>query len=250
MSNNTELDLFEHEQQIYDDAVMHAVAVRRGLTLGYEEYTALVKEYGKLLKQLRRATRLADRTTTDLYASNLDLTDKVNYDALTGIYNRRYMEDCLKRTLSTITRSGGDCLSLLMLDVDHFKKYNDTYGHCMGDSCLKAVAEVLSSSITRVDDFVARYGGEEFVVALPNTSESGARKVAERILANMKARYIPHEKNDAADCVTVSIGFTTGNVKLAQSGADFIRRADEALYMSKQNGRNRCTFISFREERA
>ncbi|MCL2208059.1 MAG: GGDEF domain-containing protein [Fibromonadales bacterium] len=249
MSNNTEPDLFEHEQQIYDNAVMHAVEVRKGVSLGYEEYTELVKEYGKLLKLLRRATRLADRTTTDLYESNLDLTDKVNFDALTGIYNRRYMEDCLKRTISTITRSGGGKLSVLMLDVDHFKKYNDTYGHIMGDSCLKAVAEVLKGSITRVDDFVARYGGEEFVAILPNTSEGGAHKVAERILANMVSRYIPHEKNDAAKCVTVSIGYTTGNVRLAQSGTDFIRRADEALYMSKQSGRNKCTYLNFREDR-
>jgi len=233
-----EIDLFEHEQQIYDSAVKEAVG-----------YAALVKEYGKLLKQLRRATRIADKTTSGLHTHNLDLADKVHYDALTGIYNRRYMEENLKRLLNTLARSSNDHLSVLMLDVDCFKKYNDNYGHSDGDTCLKIIADVLTACISRADDFVARYGGEEFIVVLPNTNEHGAAKIAHRIINSVMERNIPHEKSDVANVVTVSVGGTTGTVKHTQSGTDYIKYADAALYMSKQAGRNRYTYIHFKEER-
>jgi len=239
------MDLFENEQDIYDNAVIRAVQVRKGSSLNFEEYAVLVKEYGKLLKQLRRATRISDKTTADLHETNLDLTDKVNFDALTGIYNRRYAEDSMKRILKSMARATNGLLSVLMLDVDHFKLYNDTYGHGMGDSCLKSVAEVLETSILRPDDFVARYGGEEFVVILPNTGEEGAGKVADRILERIKACNIPHESNDVAEYVTISIGATTGVVEHTHSCADYMKRADKALYMSKQNGRNRYTYVDF-----
>jgi len=104
------------------------------------------------------------------------------------------------------------------------------------------VAETLSKSMMRETDFVARYGGEEFVVVLPNTDENGARIVAEKLLINIQNKRIPHDKNDAAGIVTVSIGITTGNTEYTQTGDDYIRRADEMLYQSKQNGRNRYTF--------
>lgn len=232
-----EIDLFEHEQKIYDSAVKETV-----------EYAVLAKEYGKLLKQLRRATRIADKTTTGLYTHNLDLTDKVNYDVLTGIYNRRYMEDNMKRIISSLSRSSGELLSVLMLDVDCFKKYNDNYGHSEGDTCLKMIADTLTGSVARTDDFVARYGGEEFVVVLPNTNEHGAKKVADKILKSVAERNMPHEKSEVASYVTVSIGGTTGIVKYTQSGTDYIKYADAALYMSKQAGRNRYTYINFKEE--
>jgi len=245
-----EHDLFEHEQQIYDYAVNHIVEIlRKSASFDFKEYITIAKEYGKLLKQLRRATRIADRTTTDLYESNLDLIDKVHYDALTGIYNRLYMEDSLKRIISSVARSGGQ-LSVMMVDVDHFKKYNDTYGHSNGDACLKSVAETLAVSVARADDFVARYGGEEFAVILPNTDESGARKMAGNMLENIKARNIPHEKNEIAGHITISIGVTTGEVERTQSGIDYIKCADEALYISKRNGRNRYTYMDFKGERA
>jgi diguanylate cyclase (GGDEF)-like protein len=167
--------------------------------------------------------------------------EKIYYDALTGIYNRRYFDETLFRLLKHLSRSGGK-LSLMMIDIDFFKKYNDTYGHAEGDTCLKIVADTLSSSIPRASDFVARYGGEEFVVVLPNTGGSGACKIAEKLLANIRDRNILHEKSDAANYVTVSIGVTAGKVGRSPNGGDFIKRADELLYLSKQNGRNRYTF--------
>ncbi|MDR2905398.1 MAG: diguanylate cyclase [Helicobacteraceae bacterium] len=171
-----------------------------------------------------------------------ELVGRVQFDILTGIYNRRYMEATLNNFIKTMQRSGGTNLSVLMMDVDFFKKYNDTYGHAEGDNCLRAVAKAIESSLQRDDDFVARYGGEEFAVVLPNTDKNGARIIAERALENVRKRNIPHEKNEAASCVTLSIGVATGDVKIMQNAMDYIKLADKALYISKENGRNRITF--------
>jgi diguanylate cyclase (GGDEF)-like protein len=175
-----------------------------------------------------------------------DMLDKVNYDAVTGVYSRRYLDESLKRIISLLSRSGSK-LSVLMIDVDFFKKYNDTYGHIKGDECLKVIATALNRSINRMNDFVARYGGEEFAVVLPNTDADGARTLADRILEYIKACDIPHAKNEAASRVTVSIGVTTGDVTYTQINEDYTKRADEALYMSKQNGRNRYSFLDLTE---
>ena len=241
------IDLFEKEQQIYDNALNRVTKVREGAQFDFVEYTKITKEYGKLLKKLRRSAQLAGSPTNDLHESNLDLTDKVQYDALTGIYNRRYMEDNLERVIKNIVWTGGGLLSVLMVDIDFFKKYNDTYGHNEGDACLKSIAKVIAASVMRPNDFVARYGGEEFVVVLPNTDGNGARAIAERILENVRACGIPHINNEAADCVTVSAGVTTAYVELVHDSSDYIKRADEALYMSKGNGRNQYTYLDFKE---
>jgi diguanylate cyclase (GGDEF)-like protein len=132
----------------------------------------------------------------------------------------------------------------MMIDIDFFKKYNDSYGHSQGDVCLRSVAGALSSSVTRADDFVARYGGEEFAVVMPNTDEAGALLLADKMLNAVRACNIPHEMNEAADCVTISIGVTSGVVANSLSGLDFIKRADDALYLSKQSGRNKYTYVS------
>jgi diguanylate cyclase (GGDEF)-like protein len=100
----------------------------------------------------------------------------------------------------------------------------------------------LKNTITRADDFVARYGGEEFVVVLPNTGKDGAQKIADSLLKSIRDCNIPHEKNDATNCVTVSIGGTTGQVDYRQEEDDYIQRADEMLYKSKQRGRNTSSF--------
>ena len=172
-----------------------------------------------------------------------DLLIKVNYDTLTKIYNRRYLDENLDRIMRTHSRSGGT-LSLIMLDIDYFKIYNDRYGHTKGDECLKDVAKSLSDSITREDDFVARYGGEEFCIILPNTEENGAIQIAEKILYRIRALCIKNEGSRISDYVTISIGVTTGKVLQSQNGEDYIKRADEALYTSKQNGRDRHTFLA------
>jgi diguanylate cyclase (GGDEF)-like protein len=240
-------DLFGIEQKIYDDAILYSMELQNGSGVEKARYDEIVREYGRLLKQLRRSTKVSDRVLGTLNTSKYDLLGKVNYDVLTGIYNRRFMEDSLKRIIKSLARSGGR-LSVLMIDVDFFKDYNDTYGHSEGDICLKVVAETISESLLRPDDFVARYGGEEFAVILPNTDENGARFLAGNILENIMTKNIRHETNEATGCITVSVGITTSDVKHTHSGTEYIKRADEALYLSKQNGRNRYTYADFREK--
>ena len=170
--------------------------------------------------------------------------EKAYHDALTGAYNRRYLDTNLKNVLDNMSRSG-NILSLLMIDIDFFKNYNDTYGHDEGDKCLIAVAEVLMEGVKRKGDFVARYGGEEFTVVMPDTDEAGARLMAEKLLNEIWERKIPHISSPISDYVTVSIGAVTGKVFYDRTGADYIKRADKMLYISKQIGRNRITHESF-----
>jgi len=171
------------------------------------------------------------------------LSNANNFDALTGIYNRRYFDENLKNLINFMSRTGGK-LTLMMIDIDFFKEYNDTYSYNKGDSCLKIVAKTLSKSVSRTEDFVARYGGKEFVVVLPNTDEKGAQIIAQKILSTIRECKIPHEKNEAASYVTISIGATTGKVDFSQSRDLYINQAGELLKKSIQNGHNRFTFES------
>ncbi|MCL2702112.1 MAG: GGDEF domain-containing protein [Defluviitaleaceae bacterium] len=238
-------DIFDREQGVLDDALNHISEIRGGAPVCAEMFETLAKEYRMLLKQHRKVIKISDRASsnmiTDQKGQITDLSGKVHIDMLTGIFNRRYMEEALNSVVKTMQRAGGGLLSVLMMDVDYFKKYNDTYGHADGDVCLKAVAGAIKGSLTREDDFTARYGGEEFAVVLPNTDEDGACMIAERILENVRSRRILHEKSEAAPYVTVSIGIATGDVLNIQTGMEYIKFADDALYQSKGNGRNRYT---------
>jgi len=173
-----------------------------------------------------------------------DLFNKANLDPLTGLYNRRFMDSSMERIMGLLSRSDGS-LSVLMLDIDFFKRYNDTYGHDEGDKCLQAVAHTISHSALRVNDLVIRYGGEEFTVILPNTEIEGARYFAEKLLQNIQDLKISHEKNDASEFVSVSIGVTTGKVNVHHDISMYLKKADEALYVSKETGRNKYTYIDF-----
>jgi len=240
------MDIFEKEQLILDNALAHIEDVKNGASHSFEEYVTLTKNYNKMLKHLRRLTKFSDKSSTELHESNKNLVDKVHYDALTEIYNRRYMEEQLAKLIKTLSRSGS-WLSVMILDIDFFKKYNDTYGHAAGDDCLKSVAKTLAGVITREDDFVARYGGEEFVIVLPHTDVHGAHVTASRVLERILEQNIPHAASEVADCVTVSIGVTSMKPKPGHKGADYIAHADNALYSSKRNGRNRYTYTKYDE---
>jgi diguanylate cyclase (GGDEF)-like protein len=240
------LDLFENEQKVFDDITKRLEEVRKGDSFSFEELEAFANEYGKLLRQLRKSIHFADRISNGLFKSNLILDEKVHFDGLTGIYNRRFMDDNLKRGIKSLSRSNG-ILSVMMLDIDFFKKYNDTYGHKAGDICLQAVAKALSDT-ARMDDCVIRYGGEEFVILLPNTDENGVGITAARLLQSVRNLGIPHKNSDIAEYVTISIGATTVRVKLDDQYMDYIQRADEALYMSKDNGRDRYTHLKYNDE--
>ena len=159
-------------------------------------------------------------------------------DSLTGLMNRRHFDEYLKYELSRMRRSGKP-ISLIMLDVDHFKLYNDTYGHISGDECLKRIADALKSVVCRGQDILVRYGGEEFVVILPETDPLGADKVARNIMDSIIQLRIPHVASETLDFVTVSLGVATVLKADAITPEKLVKMADEALYRAKKEGRNR-----------
>lgn len=162
-----------------------------------------------------------------------------NTDSLTGLANRRYFDEVLDKEFHRYKRSGSP-LSLIMLDVDYFKKYNDTYGHLAGDNCLRLIGTTLRTVAGRIADSTARYGGEEFVALLPDTDLEGASALAERIRNEVEALAIPHSASNISKNVTVSLGVATMNTELLSSPEQFIDMADEAMYDAK-SGRNRVS---------
>ena len=164
-------------------------------------------------------------------------------DSLTGISNRHWFSEHIVTEFERSNRDKGP-LSVIMCDIDHFKKYNDTYGHGSGDNCLRQVAQEIKKSLTRPGDFCARYGGEEFVVILPDTSHNGALHVAERIRLNILNLQILHEKSSPLPVVTLSLGVTTSTDQPLASHEELLKNADMALYQAKANGRNRVESYS------
>ncbi|KQP94118.1 dethiobiotin synthetase [Methylobacterium sp. Leaf113] len=160
-------------------------------------------------------------------------------DTLTGLANRRRFEEAYARACADAGRTGRP-LSLLVVDADHFKRYNDRYGHAVGDEVLKALARCLSASVHRPEDLACRVGGEEFVLLLPNTDRAGARWAAGEVHAQVSGLFVP-SASIGAGAVTVSIGSATG----VADAADLYGRADAALYEAKAGGRNRTCYAPF-----
>lgn len=181
-------------------------------------------------------------------------------DPLTGVANRRRLDDCLAREWGRARRTG-TALSMLMIDVDHFKSFNDHHGHVAGDACLKSIAQILVDVCLRPADLVARYGGEEFVMLLPDTRRAGASHLAGSVLAAMQRLGIAHAASSTAPHVTVSIGVACYDedsacwgVSLTESrfmadlsarcsAVDLLRTADQALYAAKHAGRAQACLL-------
>lgn len=159
-------------------------------------------------------------------------------DGLTGIGNRRALDERLLHEIQLSMRQKWS-VSILLLDVDFFKPYNDTHGHVAGDKCLQVVAKTISQSMLRNSDFVARYGGEEFICVLPDTDEGGAREIAERVMVKIAEMKIPHGHSKTSPYITFSVGIATSSSERILSPDELIKNADKALYAAKNNGRNR-----------
>ena len=210
--------------------------VLRGLDLGVNDYLVRPIERHEMLARIRsqlRRKRYADALRDNVQAS----IELAVVDPLTSLNNRRYLESHLAALLDHST-GGGRPLSLMILDIDHFKSVNDSYGHDVGDEVLKAFAQRVKNVI-RQADLMCRLGGEEFVVVMPDTSLAIAARIAERVRAQVGGRLFNIERGQRAIPVTVSIG-------IAESISDpspdaLFKRADRALYRSKQEGRNRVT---------
>ena len=158
-------------------------------------------------------------------------------DGLTGVANRR-MFDTIIEVEWLNARRNNQPISVILVDIDYFKQYNDHFGHIQGDDCLKRVAQVLSSAATRSRDFCARFGGEEFVIVLPETDAIAAKKVAERCHQLILKEQILHPKSGIGQILTISIGVDTLIPESDSGVMAFIKEVDKRLYLAKQKGRN------------
>ncbi|MEZ9873144.1 MULTISPECIES: sensor domain-containing diguanylate cyclase [Vibrio] len=182
--------------------------------------------------------KLLDLKEKELVEANIKLKELSEIDPLTGLYNRRIYSAYLKK-ISALAMRSGEPLSLLIIDIDNFKNYNDNYGHAAGDTTLKIISSQLRKNVYRDSDLLVRYGGEEFVAVLPNTNLRDAKHVAERIRKNIQAEAMTHEYSTDAGVVTVSIGISTIKGKVIDTDNLFLQ-ADNSLYKAKTSGRNRC----------
>ena len=209
--------------------------------LGNDEIGRLALAFHRMSDRLARHTddleqRVAERTQA-LEVANQKLAALSNTDGLTGLANRRRFDEALADEHARARRSG-QSLALIMLDVDHFKKYNDHYGHQAGDACLQSVANVLKAQARRAGDLAVRYGGEEFSIILAGTDTAVAQTIAETVRQAIEALGIPHEQS-AFGKVTVSIGLALMTSESSLDEEGLLRAADEALYRAKHTGRNR-----------
>jgi len=207
-----------------------------GLEVGAVDFIS--KPVNPAVVRARVKTQLTLKAQTDA------LRMLASLDGLTGVPNRRIFDERLDAEWRACRRSGSP-LSLLMVDVDHFKLYNDHYGHLDGDQCLKAIASALASSVERGRDMLARFGGEEFVCLLPDTDLEGAKHIAEKLRQAVEGLAIPHVESKTAATVTVSLGVATTAECDALEPPDLLKVADEQLYLAKQSGRNRVCGVQF-----
>jgi diguanylate cyclase (GGDEF)-like protein len=211
------------------------IAETSGLDAGAVDFIS--KPINPKIVRARVRTHLTLKAQADL------LREWVYTDGLTGVHNRRCFDERLTVEWSRSVRNGS-ALSVVLLDVDFFKRYNDCYGHLAGDECLRRLASALKACVRRPSDLVARYGGEEFVCLLPDTDLQGAMTVAEELSQLLFVQQIPHADSSVAKVVTVSLGVCCKragvNADLAGSAETLMREADAQLYLAKARGRHQA----------
>ncbi|HRE15777.1 MAG TPA: diguanylate cyclase [Rhodocyclaceae bacterium] len=224
----------------------------QGLAAGGDDFLYLPIKEAILTAKLRAMQRIVQMRTSlvvlarQLDAANQELRRISASDGLTGIANRRVFDTVLEREWRRARRTG-QCLSLILCDIDFFKPYNDTLGHLAGDDCLRRVAAALSTSLERGGDAPARYGGEEFAVILPETPLHGALIVAEKARQAVCDLHIPHPTSPHRH-VTMSMGIAEWLPGEGDTPGQLIAAADQALYQAKEGGRNRVCHGAFTDE--
>ena len=191
-----------------------------------------------------KIVRARVRTQLTLKAQSDVLREWVYTDGLTGVHNRRYFDERLQVEWARAIRNdqgNGSALSVVLLDVDFFKRYNDCYGHLAGDECLRRIASALRACVRRPGDVVARFGGEEFVCLLPDTDLKGAMTVAEEFSQLLYVQQIPHADSSVASVVTVSLGVCSKRAGLGGNAESLMREADAQLYVAKARGRHQAS---------
>ncbi|MBU1054918.1 MAG: diguanylate cyclase [Proteobacteria bacterium] len=201
----------------------------KGLESGAADY--ITKPFHMPIVKARVNTHLELKRKSDMLEHMLAI------DSLTEIPNRRHFDKVFESEWNRAKRSGS-LVSLVILDIDYFKKFNDNYGHPAGDECLKLVAQELKQCIKRSGEIIARYGGEEFAAILPGVSQDDAQKLAEKLRNHIESLQIIHAYSDVADCITISLGVATTSPKDGLEPAEFINTTDKMLYEAKSQGRN------------
>jgi diguanylate cyclase (GGDEF)-like protein len=229
-------------QQKNESLLRHVNHEREARHQAQHTLITLQKEQNERLElEVARRTRELESMTTQLEAANKRLSEISLTDPLTGLFNRRFLDESLENAIKTATRSQS-ALSLMMIDIDHFKQINDQYGHLAGDSCLRSLAVTLRRMISRSTDRIARYGGEEFAVILPNTCTEDLVKLAEQIREGIAKTPVYFNGNELR--LTVSIGCASIVPTEYIPTPCFIELCDKALYKAKAGGRNQvqCSF--------
>lgn len=214
--------------------------------VGFEEKVFDVGAADYIIKPLKPRVVAARVRTHVAYNRAISLLEKLAHtDGMTGLANRRTFDEQLTTELKRSYREQ-EPLTVVLVDIDEFKKYNDHFGHIEGDECIKSIASALESSARRPTDLAARYGGEEFAFIFPNTTAEGAKVLLDTLLHTIEQLNLPHAPNAKYDMVTISIGYCTLSPEqdkgLELDDWAIVKAADYALYESKQNGRNRVTF--------
>ena len=213
----------------------------KGLDLGVTDYVVKPIDRNELAARVR--TQIRRRRYHDQLRAMVETSVSMAFvDPLTGAYNRRYMMAHLERKIAELATNGGKPLSVMMLDVDHFKRINDTYGHAAGDEVLKEIVRRINTS-TRNLDLLARFGGEEFALIMPDTSEENALAIGERLRLQIGDDSFDVPNSSEAMKVTISIGITS-TTDAEQDSGELLAKADAALYAAKQTGRNRAVQAS------
>ena len=221
---------FRHIPIIFLTSMNNPESEAKGLELGAIDY--IIKPFNPDIVEMRIKNHLELKRHRDI------LENLSSRDGLTGIANRRRFDEFFEQEWWRAKRKKTQ-LSLILMDIDHFKQYNDNYGHLAGDDCLKQIALTLDNQLKRPTDLVARYGGEEFVCILPDTDNKGALQIAKQFMKSISDLKIPHSYSNAADHVTISLGVATitpSNSSLSKE--ELIKVADKNLYEAKANGRN------------
>ncbi|MGU3576239.1 diguanylate cyclase [Brucellaceae bacterium C25G] len=224
---------------IFTTGLTDADAEVRGLTLGAIDY--ITKPIQPVVLKARVANHIELKRIRD------QLAQMAVTDALTGLSNRRHLENTIKHEITKLSKNN-NWLSVILLDIDFFKSFNDTYGHPEGDRCLVMVASALNRAIHLSNNTLARYGGEEFVCVLPNADLSTAMSMAHEIKNQVHTLNIPHSGSSVSPFITVSLGVASAIVKGDMVSSDWISQADRQLYLSKKGGRDTISGTTFEPE--